>query len=587
MSRKFLHFFLVSAIVHLGFQPLGQYAPSSLPADFGTGHYPQDYFASPVAYPIKLTGTFGELRTNHFHSGIDIKSPNGKTGAPIFAAAEGYIYRIKIQAGGYGNALYIKHPNGYTTVYAHLETLRDDVARYVKSQQYEKESFEVNLYPAKGRFPVNKGQQIGTLGNSGSSSGPHLHFEIRHSGSDKALNPLLFNLPVPDKDPPSLRGMKTYVLDDQLQVLKEQSFELIKFAPGKYKLSKDTIRIAGWRAGFGVKAYDSMTGFENDNGIYALTLMVNDQVIYHYRMEQLDFDETRYINAHIDFAAKMTGKGYFQRCFRQPGDKLNNYSGLMNEGVVTISSEQATKIEIIVVDAHKNSSSLMFHVLRDPNESAPPSIPYHYYLPWTKENLIELADFKLEMPKGCLYHDLQMQFSSTPDISFGSYSSVYHIHQETAPVHKYFRISLLGKTLPRETRNKAFIAVCSDGKPQNCGGSWDGDWISTRVREFGDYCIMLDTEPPTITPLQFQENMRGKYAMTFRIKDNFQVAGLASGLRYRATVDNKWILMEYDSKNDKLTHVFDEKIGPGEHQLKLIVTDDRGNQALFERTFQR
>jgi hypothetical protein len=549
--------------------------------------YPQDYFTSPVGFPIRLTGTFGELRTNHFHSGIDIKSPNGKTGAPVFSVADGYIYRIKIAPNGYGNALYIKHPNGYTSVYGHLEDLRDDVESYLKTQQYAKESFEVNLYPTKGKLPVYKGKQIGTLGNSGSSSGPHLHFEIRHSGTDKALNPLLFNLPVNDQEPPNLRGLKTYILDDEMQTLDSRSYDLVKTAPGQYKLAKDTISLSGWRAGFAIKAYDSMTDFVNDNGIYAITMKVDGEVQYHFRMEELDFDESRYMNAHIDYEAKKTGKGYYQRCFRLPGDKLNNYGSMPTQGAIPIFAERPIKIEIKTIDAHSNAATLTFYVVRDAQATVPSLAAYQYLLPWNQDNKINLQDLLVEMPRGCFYQTVPMRFVTSPDQSYGSYSSVFHLHNETVPVHRYYNISILADQVPAELRKKAFIADCTDSKPVNCGGDWKGNWLHTRTRSFGNYSVLVDTEPPKVIPVVFTEQMQKKSKMVFKIKDNFEVSGIANDLRYRATVDGKWILMKYDLKSDRITHDFDGRIGTGEHILKIFVSDDRGNSTVFEQKFIR
>jgi hypothetical protein len=590
--RNYLLYFLFVGIFSVGFQnpqsddvpPLEEYDTHTLP---DVSEYPRDYFSSPIGFPIKLTGTFGELRTNHFHGGIDIKSPNGKSGAPIFAPADGYVYRIKVQSTGYGNALYIKHPNGYSTVYGHLESFRSDIAEYVKKQQYQKESFEVNLYPNKTAFPVKKGQEVAKMGNTGGSSGPHLHFEIRHSGTDKALNPLLFNLPVPDTERPSLRDLKIYTLNDEMVELKGLTYDLNRTSDGQYKLHKDTIRVAGWRAGFGIKAYDSMSGFNNDNGIYSITLSANGQVMYQFKMEQIDFDDTRFLNAHIDYAAKKSGKGYYQRCFKQPGDRLPNYTQLMQNGAVPIYENEPTKIEIRVLDAHQNASTLTFYVLRDPNAEVPALPAYQYMLPWGQDNKVELADFKLQAPRGCFYQDVPMTFVTTPDLSFGSFSSVFHVHNEKTPVHRYYDLSIHAPGFPAELRAKAFIADCSDSRPSNCAGDWRGDWLHTRVRHFGDFCVLTDTEPPTITALNFQDNMSGKSSMSFRIRDNYEASGIADNLKYTATVDGKWTLFEYDLKSDKISHDFDERIGSGEHFLRLIVTDDRGNVATFERTFIR
>ena len=181
------------------------------------GPFPKDYFRMPVDMAtVRLSGTFGELRSNHFHTGIDISSATGSIGQPVFATADGFLDRVKVQESGYGKALYIKHPNGYTTVYAHLDKFSPAVERYVKEVQYKRERFGVDLYPTDGVFQVKKGEQIGNMGNSGSSQGPHLHFEIRRSSNQKALNPLLFGLPILDDVPPAIRNMKVYFLNPNI-----------------------------------------------------------------------------------------------------------------------------------------------------------------------------------------------------------------------------------------------------------------------------------------------------------------------------------------------------------------------------------
>ncbi|MBP6812634.1 MAG: M23 family metallopeptidase, partial [Saprospiraceae bacterium] len=228
-------------------------------------NHPTNYFGQPVAGGIHLTGTCGELRPNHFHAGLDI---DGVTGNAVFAAADGYVETIKVQASGYGNVLYIKHPNGYTTLYAHLDRFASDIQEFVKNSQYEHERFEVELKPPDGLFKVRKGQQIGYLGNTGSSGGPHLHFEIR-SPAGKAVNPLLCGIPVLDNIAPDIRDMKVYFLNDRREVLGSKAFSLKKDKKGNIGLEGDTVRIGGSRIGFGVKTYDRSNTRRNDNGVYS------------------------------------------------------------------------------------------------------------------------------------------------------------------------------------------------------------------------------------------------------------------------------------------------------------------------------
>jgi hypothetical protein len=547
--------------------------------------YPKDYFMAPVAdSPLRINGTFGELRDDHFHSGIDI---DGSTGEPVFAAADGFIDRVRVQASGYGNVLYVKHPNGYTTVYAHLDRFSSEIQKFVKETQYKRERFEVDLHPADGQFKVKKGQEIGKLGNSGSSSGAHLHFEIRRSGSDKALNPLSFGLPVVDKTPPEIRDMKVYFLNEKREVMTGKPFPLQHRKDGSAIVAGDTAHLGAWRIGFGIKAFDKQTGRKNDNGIYSIALYADGQLTYQWRMDELDFDETRYLNAHVDYPARQRYGAWFHRCFILPGDRLSNYARSESLGAIAISKDKATKIVVKVADAASNTSIITFWVKRSEFMETIVGPPYQFELPWDADSRIDLEDFTMILPKGALYENLSFQYKSTPDESDGMYSSMHHLHDDKTPVHRYFEISIRPRNLPPELRAKAVIANCGEGRPDNCGGAWRGDYVVTKVRQLGDYCVMVDKEPPAITPVVFTEDMRKKSAMAFRVRDNFAISGSADHMTYRGTVDGQWVLFEYDRKRDRLTYTFDGRIGTGEHWLRLSVKDDRGNEALFERKFIR
>jgi hypothetical protein len=588
MRNKWLKSLIGSALIlpALSFENPG-FAPLPDP-EVVAAAYPKDYFMAPVdANPLRLTGTFGELRSNHFHSGIDIDSKTGNVGQPVFAAADGYVYRIRVQASGYGNVLYIKHPAGYNTVYAHLDRFSSDIQKFVRETQYKRERFEVDLYPANGQFRVNQGQEIGKLGNSGGSTGPHLHFEIRRSGTDKALNPLLFGLPVQDNTPPEIRDMKVYFLNEKREVLTSKPFPIQRRKDGTLGIAGEVASLGAWRIGFGVKAFDKQTGQRNDNGIYAISLYADGQLAYQWRMDELDFDETRYMNAHVDFAARKRYGAWFHRCFILPGNRLSGYARTETFGAIALSKDNPVKILLKVMDAAGNTSSIDFLVKRDANMETIAGLPYQYELPWDADSRIDLDDFTMILPKGALYESLQFQYKTTPDQSNGMYSSMHHLHDTRTPVQRYFELSIRPRNLPAELRSKAVIAKCGDGRPDNCGGAWRGEYVVTKVREFGDYCVMVDSDPPVITPVVFDNNMRGKSTMAFRVRDNFAVNGRAAHITYRGTVDGQWVLFECDRKRNRLTYTFDGRIGAGEHLLRLVARDDRGNEAVFERKFVR
>jgi len=550
-----------------------------------TKTYPQDYFRSPIDQPIRLSGTFGELRPNHLHAGIDIKAKDGKNGQPIYAIADGYIARIKVQSGGYGNALYLVHPNGYMSVYAHLQRFEKDVAAYVKKTQYEKQNFNVDLYLNGETFRVRKGEKIGNLGTSGRSFGPHLHFEIRDNKTQKPINPLLFGLKMEDDIRPKLHNLKVYHLNDKLETVDTKIHSLVKNGGGKYSIKGDTLAIGAWRAGFGVKVYDHHNGVSNWNGIYALEIYQDDNLIHAFDMETFAFGESRYINAHIDYAEQKLNKAYYNRSFKLPGNKLSIYD--KNEGVVTLHKNVPSKIKVVALDVDENKSVLDFWVKRaevNPSSSA----AYNYPMVYNQSNTIDNGSMKAVFSKGIFYENAYINYEMSTDNSADIYSDMHHLHDVSIPVHKYFSLSIKAENLPENLRDKAFIAFCNEkNRVSNSGGTYKNGFITTKVRSLGDYCIMVDDTPPTITPISFRKDMRGSSKMTFKIKDEMPTSGRAKGLSFTARVDGKWILMQYDEKNDLLIHRFDHRISKGEHNLKITVKDDRGNRAVLDRSFIR
>ena len=550
-----------------------------------TTPYPQDIFISPVDHELRLSGTFGELRSNHFHAGIDIKSSRGGVGDPLYAVADATVARVKVQSGGYGNALYLRHPNGYTSVYAHLDAFDPAIAAYVKAAQYARQSFEVDLYPPAGKFTFAQGEQIGKMGTSGRSFGPHLHFEIRDSGTEKLINPLLFGFKIADNRAPKMHALKVYSLNDARQTVAQRTVDLV--GRGRdYGVAGDTLTINAWRAGFGLRVFDHHDKTNNWNGIYRLQLRQDDQPIHGFEMETFAFGETRYINALSDYAEKVLNKTDYNRTYRLPGNRLSVYRDEVDYGVVELSSYRPSKITLIASDVHGNERTLEFWVKR--GEVTPPEAPpYNYLLDQTSPNVVETGNVYAYFPAGTLYEDLPLRYQNQPPPADGYYSKVHSLHDYATPVQRYFELAIRpDRDIPAALRDKAYIAFCKDGQVRSNGGHWEGDRLATRVRSLGDYAILVDDTPPTVRAVTFRNDMRGLGRMSFKITDDVATTGKARGLRYTGTVDGEWVLFEYDAKKDLLTHHFDGRIGPGEHALELRVEDDRGNVQLYERTFR-
>ncbi len=549
--------------------------------------YPQGYFSSPVGHTPYITGTFGELRPNHFHSGIDIKSKTGKIGDPLYATATGTVSRIKVQASGYGKAIYLDHPNGYTTVYAHLTKFTEEIENYVKEQQYDKESFFVDLYPEAGKFNYEKGETLGKMGNTGRSTGPHIHYEIRNTATEEPINPLLFGFKYKDDIAPKLHQIKVYPLNDKHEDQGGFIKNVAKGKSGKYYVGGDTLQIDAWRMGLGIKAYDHMNGISNWNGVYAIETFVDDKLIHKTEFEKFHFDNTRYINAHTDHREKLLNKAWFNRCYKMPGNQIPMYPVLDNDGVFNIGSK-TKKVTIKVSDANKNTSELVFWVKRKESKKKHTDEIFNYILPHDEENFISREDFFLNFPKGAFYENLYLKYSSSPDESNETYSNAHHVHDKKLPIHKWFKIGIRAKEIPEEKKEKAFIALCDGNKnPVNHGGKWEGEILVADARDLGDYCIMIDDVPPTITPTIFKKNLKGYSRIEFSLKDNFKTSKKLDAYTWKGYIDGRWVLFVPNSNESVITHRFEKSLTPGEHTFRLEVKDERGNLSVFERTFIR
>ncbi len=550
--------------------------------------YPKNYFQLPIEGALSMSGNFGELRGNHFHAGMDIRPTKPDGHQPIFAAADGYIGRIKTQGGGYGQALYIIHDNGYTTVYGHLDNFSADILRLVREKQYASELFEQDIRLDSTQFRIKKGQQIGTMGNRGNSFGEHLHFEIRETATEKAINPLLFGFQAPDHSPPVIGLLKTYYLNEKNETVASNVY-YPKKKNGNYLIENDTISAAYDKIAFAIEVNDAADGKYGKNGVYKITLKKDSQTVFRFTAETCGFAESRYLNAHTDYAYYKTRHPHLHRLFLLPGNFLTMYDSVLNYGITEV-GKMPIKINIIVEDIAGNTSGLNFWVKRNNESVTKKAEPYNYFLPYNDTNIIKPEGAIFRFPAGCLYENLYLKFGTTTRES-GTFSSVYHLHNIQTPLHRNIEIALFPQNLPDSLKQKSFVSYCErdDTRTYNCGGLWRNDGFLTAQNEvFGNYCIMIDTVAPTISPISFSSDVKNISRISFRIKDNFESMGDGTALKYRATVDNQFLLMEYDAKTATLFHNLNEnKITVGEHIFKLEVTDFSCNEAVFERKIRR
>jgi hypothetical protein len=547
----------------------------------------KDYFRPPLDIPIYLSGNFGEIRSNHFHSGIDIKT-QGVTGHRVFACAGGYVSRIKIESAGYGNTLYITHPAGYTTVYAHLERFRDDIAGYVKTQQYAKRQHAMNIYPGREDFPVKKGDLIAFTGNSGYSFGPHLHFEIRDAASQEPMNVLRFGFDIEDLVPPRIFSLYVYSENPnglEAAPLEKRRFDVVG-KNGQYRLqSGDTLK-AGGKIGFGIEAFDYLNGAHNRCGIYRIHVLVDGMLKYHWVMNRFSFSKTRYVNSYMDYEEKFLNSRVIQKTFLDPNNRLDLYRYVEQDGMHDFSGKQSHHVRIVLEDVYENRSELEFFVRggqTDTPEKAPESQPAEVFR-CSGPNEFKKEGIEFNLPAGALYTDLRFEYA-TLGKEPGTYSSIHSLHHPSTPIHLPCELRIKPVGLPENMRDKALI-VCLGQEEEivPAGGEWKDGMLSASIREFGKYFITIDTLPPEIRPVNLRENTDTLRSNSIR----FHVSDAISGIKsYEGYIDNEWVLFEYDLKNDLVFYRLDpERLsGKRDHEIELYIIDNSENIAYYYAQF--
>jgi len=550
--------------------------------------YPKDYFGSPVDFPIALAGNFGEIRGGHFHAGIDIKTQQVE-GKPILAAADGYISRIKISLYGYGKAIYVRHPNGYTTVYAHLQKFNDEINALVKQAQYNQKTFTVELFPEANQLQVKKGEIIALSGNTGGSGGPHLHFEIRDTRNETPLNPLLFGFNVKDTKPPLLKTLGVYPLNEVSWVdgQNEPKYFAITKTGNDFSVNQNKpIEVSG-KIGFGIETNDYLDAAPNRCGVYSILLTKNNVPVYQHEMEKIPFDETRFINTHVDFFAWNKLNKRVQRNYLQSNNQLSIYKNLLNKGQLFFLNDTIFQMDYLVLDAYKNASTLGFQVKSSTN-------PINFKRPESdsllfktfEDNSFNTNNFSVFVPKGTLYEDFYFNFSEQKPIP-KAISKVYNIHNLYTPLQGYMYV-----TLPLDSaffgKSSKVLAVSLDEKLKVIsgeGGVFEEGKIKFKTRSFGPYTLMIDTTAPSIKPINIypEKNMQTENLVKFKIGDD--LSGINS---YNGYINNNWELFEFDQKTGILSFEFDEKFNQKiTNDIEIIITDERNNRAIYTTTFVR
>lgn len=543
--------------------------------------YPQDYFRNPLDIPILLAGNFGECRPNHFHTGLDLKT-NEKENLKVYAAAEGYVSRISISHSGYGNALYISHPNGYTTLYGHLNDFYPELQQYLVQQQYARKSWNVDFNLPPGQFPVKKGRFIAYSGTTGGSTGPHLHFEIRDSRTEHVLNAALFGLPITDNTPPVPKSIAIY---EEGSVYEQQpALYALKKNADEYNTGKDIVT-ASKNIRIAVLADDYMEGSSNTLGVYSMKLYLDDELQASWMLDDIDFDESRYVNAFADYRIKEEKSQWYQTLYRTQGNHISNYTFLNKDnGELNISDGQSHSIHIELSDAAGNVSHIRANIAATAITKSPAATCNTWKAGKPYEIKTSLFSFKADAAS--LYDDICFRYTEQTSPKY--YSAVVQLQDTKIPLHTYASLGIkLNKLLPFGLSSKlVFVhhikaATLPGNNPQDAAAAtFENGWARANIRTFGNYYVALDTVAPAIKPLQKAGNLSKAKKISFKVTDN-----LTSVQQFKAELDGQWL--RFVRVGNVFTYSFDEHCSKGKHSLVISASDENNNSRNYTFTFTR
>lgn len=549
--------------------------------------YPTQDFISPLpeGTPLILAGTFGELRSNHFHAGIDLKTA-GKTGMKLRAIADGYISRIKVSSYGYGRTLYVSHPNGYTSVYAHLDSYSERIERFISKIQKEKESWNIEVYPGKNELKVVQGEIVAISGNTGASRAPHLHFEVRDTKTQIPIDPLLFGYEIIDEIHPRIYKFQVHpygpksaarVVYTNGRSSTKTSGAIVTRVTGKnssYRLYP-VREVQGYgEVGFSISCNDFHTGSFNKLGVPIIEVYVDGELYFKQDIEKVPFSKTRYLNALIDYDAKQRQGRYYYRNHQIPGNRLGIYPAAVNRGFLNFNDDSLHHVKYVLKDRNHNATTLEFDYrgLKEYNfSSISAKQPSEMHIKHDEKAHFESGYIKLDFPAKCFYEDFDLDYKLGSKSSKG-WSHVHNIHNGYTPIHRFFTLAIKTENIPERLQDKVILTRYG----RSIGGYYKDGYVISRSKYFGKFYVDVDTVAPYISLYNVYQgkNMSRYSTIMARIGDS--KSGVAN---YKTYIDGKFVIASYDYKSGLIKHVFEKSLPKGEHSMEIIVTDKVGNKA--------
>lgn len=546
--------------------------------------YPKGYFRNPMGFPLEIVANFGELRPNHWHMGLDIRTQQ-KENQLVHAAAEGYIAFVGVRPQSFGRFIIINHPNGYSTLYAHLNDFAPELEQYITSEQYRLQSWAVELDIPRDKFPVTKGEFIAYSGNTGGSQGPHLHFEIFDTETTRRFNPLLFGLPLKDDVPPTLVKLAMY--DRNMSVYQQvPKFYPVKNTDSGYIIPKvPIIKTSSNKISFAIQAYDRVSGSNNADGIYSGELIVDDQPQVKFVLDGISYAETAYMNAQIDYRQRYNGGAFIQHLSKMPGDNGAAYHVINGTGVIELKDTSVHTITIDTRDPYNNISQLHFQVQYSDSlaATASASVGKHEpdFLP-TQSNQFRRSDFEADVPAGCLYDRTSIVYYRGGHSSGYAVTAMHQLNDASVPVHDELTIRIKpDRKIPDEWNDKLVMLRSARGSSVRLVKR-EGDWLTAKFGDFGSFQVFADLTPPTINELGRGDtvNLSPVNRIIFTPTDNFGIKN------FRAELNGEWLRFTND-KSRNWIYIFDERCPFGTYHLKVTVEDIVGNTTTKEWWFKR